>query len=333
MKHHDEPFYRRIISDAWHIAWHHKHLWVFGFFATLIGFGAVTNPLFNASDRVFEKLPMLMGGQGAYAFPGLATFRAVMLASPFPLLAFVVALLVLSLFCGVFAWMTYVSVGAIISSVRKIERGGDPHFADEVKAGTQTFWPVLGVNLFTQLFLYAMFMLVASSLRMFMTDGSVWRGLFYVGTFMAFTLLAVGASIAAVYASCEVVAKGRSMRAALETGASLAWRHWLLSFELAVTLMVSVIAVGIATIIVALIGSVPFIFMIFVAAALKIPAVSAMVVVTALVVMVGLIVVAGSFLTAFQAAAWTLMWSSIESKKHAPPKLVRLARKHLPFLA
>ena len=332
MKKQDEPFYRQIISDAWSIARQHKHLWVFGFFATIIGFGGVMDPVFNGSDHIYSFLPGMMGGRGIHFIPGFATFRAVILSSPAPLVAFVICLTVMAFFAAVFAWMTYVSVGALVGSVRKIERGGDPHFSDEVKLGTQKFWPVLGVNLFAQLFVLALFMLTASALRQLLIEGGYVPGVFYLGTFIVFTIIAIGSLISAVFATCEVVAKGRSVREALHAGVRLTTDNWLASIELALALLAVSIAVGLAAIVVALVASVPFIFMIIVASAAKAPIASTIVVTTAAVLMIVLIVLVGSFITSFQTAAWTLLWGRIESKKHTQPKLIRLARKHLPFL-
>ena len=45
------PLYRRIINDAWRIAWENKQLWLFGFFVTFIGFGGVSEVFFKAYDK------------------------------------------------------------------------------------------------------------------------------------------------------------------------------------------------------------------------------------------------------------------------------------------
>lgn len=334
MKHHDQPFYRRIIADAWRIAWQHKHLWVFGFFATMIGFGGVTDPVFSASDRIFSMLPGLMND--AYplqGIPGLTTFRAVMQTSPFPALTFILFLTGMAFFATIFAWMIFVSVGALVGSVRKIERGGDPHFSDEVKLGTERFWPVLGTNLFIEMFVFVLFMLTASTLRQLMRDAGLLHGLFYVGTFIVFTMLSAGASIVAVYATCEAVSKGRKMREAISSGVRQLVDHWLVAVELAIGLFVAGLLIGLASVLVTMVLSVPFIFMMIVAIAIKVPVASTIVVMTAAALMIAMIVLVGSFITVFQTAAWCLLWSEISHSKPAPPKLIRLARKHFPFLA
>ena len=42
--------YREIIRKALRISWEHKHLWIFGFFAGLIGFGGIADVVMNVYD-------------------------------------------------------------------------------------------------------------------------------------------------------------------------------------------------------------------------------------------------------------------------------------------
>src|SRR5690606_771968 len=75
----------------------------------------------------------------------IATVRTLIQFSPDPSLALAIFALLALLLLAVFTWMTVVSVGALVSDTRKISRGGEPTFADGVKAGVESFWPLLVV--------------------------------------------------------------------------------------------------------------------------------------------------------------------------------------------
>lgn len=332
MPKHSAPFYRRIVTDAWRIAWQHKHLWVFGFFATTVGFGGVSETLIGGSDRVSSMLPGMMYGQhAAQALPGMTTFKETVLASGMPFVATLLLLLVIGLFLAAFGWMIYISIGALVSGVRKIERGGDISFEDGISSGASRFWQVLGVNVWTSLFIFVCFVLTTSALREFLMTGVVWRGLFYVGVFASFSILSIGASIVAVLATCETMLKKRNVHDAIFAAIDLVGKHWLVVIETTIALFFTSMVIGLIGVAIAAVISLPFLFMLFITAAVGSQAASVLVITMAASVMIVLITLAGSLVTTYQAAAWTLLWSEISSSKPVP-KLLRLAWKHFPFL-
>lgn len=319
------PFYRRILSDAWRIAWHHKHLWVFGFFATLIGFGAVTEVFFNSYERTADALPIAAsGGTLAALIPGLTTMKAIVAYSPYPALSLLIFFVVLTLLFSVFAWMTLVSVGALVIGARKIARGGEPTFGDGVKAGAEKFWPLLGVNVLSKLVILLAYVMTGANLYILMKDRTVTSGLFYIGSFIIFTAVSFVASLAAVYGSINVAVKGDKLEKSVNGALDLIAEHWLVSLEMAVLLLVASLAIGVAAALGALVLSVPLIFLIVIAAIFKAQAaVYAIMTLTAIMLLV-VVVCLGAFLTTFQASAWTLLWSELSERKPAS-KLLRLA--------
>lgn len=318
------PFYRRIVTDAWKIAWSHKHLWVFGFFATLIGFGGVTEVFFNAYERTADALPMA-AAQGSITalIPGYTTIKAIIAFSPYPLLSLVIFTVALTLMFSVFAWMTVVSVGGLISGVRKISRGGEPTFGDSIKAGAERFWQLLGVNLLAKIVILLALLLTGANLFVLMQERTVVSGLFYVGSFIVFTAISFVASLASVYGSLNVMAKNEPVEKSINGALKLIGEHWLVSIEMAVVLFLTSLAAGLAVAFAALILSVPLIFLLAVAAMLKASvAVYGIMALTAVMLLV-MVVALGSFLTTFQTSAWTLLWSEL-SERRPTSKLHRL---------
>lgn len=318
------PFYRRIVTDAWKISWHHKHLWVFGFFATLIGFGGVTEVFFNAYERTANALPMA-AAQGSIMglIPGLTTIKAIISYSSYPALSLLIFFVVLSLLFAVFAWMTVVSVGGLLTGIRKISRGGEPTFGDDIKAGSERFWRLLGVNALAKIVILLALLMTGANLFVLMRERTMVSGLFYVGSFVVFTAVSFVASLASVYGSLNVMAKDEPVEKSVNGALKLIGEHWLVSLEMAVILFVASLAVGLLVALGTLVGSVPLIFMIVVASVLKArAAIYAIMALTAVLLLI-MVVCLGSFLTTFQASAWTLLWSEL-SERRPMSKLHRL---------
>lgn len=333
MRHSTAPLYRRLVADAWRIAWDHMHLWVFGFFATVVGFGGVTESLARGSDKVYALLPgMIEGSAKAKEMPGLYTLRAIVEQSGGSGLMLAVSLLIMLGCTLVFAWLVYVAIGALVSGIRKIERGGDSDFQSGLKAGMERVWPVFGVNFWASLFVFVCFVLTASTLEDFLKNGAVWQGMAYIGVYATFALLTVAASIAAVLATCEVVIRKRGVREAIYAALDLLAEHWLVAFEMAVLLFFASLGIGLASLAIGAVVIAPFIFMMFLAQLAASAAAVTVVQILANVVMMVLVAVAGSLITTFQAASWALLWSEFEGGKPAA-KLHRLARKYAPWLA
>jgi hypothetical protein len=319
------PFYRRILTDAWRIAWHHKHLWVFGFFATLIGFGAVTEVFFNSYERTADALPLAASsGTLSALIPGLTTIKAIVSYSPYPALSLLIFFVVLSLLFAVFAWMTLVAVGALVIGARKISRGGEPTFGDGVKAGADKFWRLLGVNLLSKIVILLAYVMTGANLYILMKDRTVMSGLFYIGSFIIFTAVSFVASLGAVYGSINVAVKDEPLEKAVNSALDLIAEHWLVSLEMAVLLLIASLATGVAAALGTLVLSVPLIFLIVIAAVFKAQAaVYAIMTLTAVMLLV-IVVCLGAFLTTFQSSAWTLLWSELAERKPSS-KILRLA--------
>ncbi len=325
-------FYQRIITDAWRVAWQHKHLWVFGFFATSVGFGGVTEALFSSSDKVYAFFPAIASGKtGLQMIPGIAAMQTIVKFTSFPILSILLFLVMMGLFVGVFLWMGNVAAGALVSSVKKIEKGAEPTFSEGLKAGSEKFWRVLGANILTQPIIFVGSLLTTTTLNVLILDHTVASGIFYVGTFILFVLLAVSASVAAVYSTCFVVNKNQPLVPALFAGWKLLHDHWLVTLEMAFFLFLSSLGIGLSAVLASLIISVPFIFLLLIVSMMHLSAASTLVLMVASGLMLAMIVCVGSFITVFQVSAWTLLWGEM-TERQPLSKLRRLARHISPHL-
>jgi hypothetical protein len=311
-------FYRRILSDGWAIAWQHKQLWIFGFFATLLGFGGAFEAFFGTLRQAADALPGAAAQGSLSAFvPGFASVRAMILFSPTPALALAIFILLALLLGAVFAWMTVVSVGALVSDTRKISRGGEPTFADGVKSGTESFWPLLVVNVAVKVVEFLALAVTAMNLHALLRDGSVWSGFAYVGSYIALAVITFIASMIAIFGSIIVVAKKDHPSHAVPAAWKIVREHWLVMLEMSVLLVVASLAIGIAGTLPVLLLSVPLIFLIAVASSMGATvAVSSLFGLTAALLIVGAACV-GALVTTFSTAAWTLLWSELAERTPA----------------
>lgn len=325
MHHNDDTsFYRRTLSDAFRLSWQHKHLWILGFFATFLGFGGVYDVMVNLYEKSAEALPSAaMLRSPLLLLPGYATLRTLIDFSPYPALSLLLFFILGSLTFALFAWFTVASLGGLIGSVRKIQQGGDPHFADGIKIGANKFWPLLAINLAAKLVSVCAFFFTGVNLYVVMTNRTPITAAFYVGSFIVFTAVAIAAALTAIYASIYAVIKNMPAGEAMKRGWSLFCTHWLVSLEMTLLLFVANLGVGLLAILAFLVLAVPIFFLFLVATLLQMSGlVTALFLLTAVAAIVVAVMFA-SFYTTVQISAWTLLWSELNDKKPVS-KLFRL---------
>jgi hypothetical protein len=312
------PFYRRLLADAWNIAWMHKHLWVFGFFATIVGFGGVTEVFFHAYDKASETLPVAMTQAAMFAgLPGGDTVRLIASYAPYPVVILVLFGVIGVLLAVVFVWMTTVSIGALAAGTRKISRGGEPNFGDLVKVGSESFWKLFAINVTARVVIFLSLFITSINLFSLMMDRGGVSEFFYFCSFVVFTAISFVASLTAVLGSISLMARGGNAERAVVDALTIIRDHWLVCFETAILLLITNVVVGVAAAIIAVILCVPFIFLIVIAAVLKASgAIFALITLTG-AFLVAAVVLLGSFLTTFETAAWTLLWNDLSNRNAA----------------
>lgn len=322
------PLYRRIITDAWHIAWGHKHIWFFAFFATFIGFGGVSEVFFGIFKRSSN---VLLGGNAeltaAYFLPGLPAIRALIQFSPNPLVSVLVFTLIMGLLTAFFAWIVMVSIGALITSVRKIAKGRDIRLPDALKVGAEKFWPVFGVNAMAKIVVGASFLLTGTNL-IYTTSNSPISVLLYIVSFVLFTTIAVTVSLVAIFSTNFVVLKDERIMRALDKGWIMLSRHWLICIEMTLVLFVASILLGITALIGALVASVPIIFLILLTLTIGLQNIAFVIVMFGMGIALIALALLASLITSFQVASWTILWEELLDKRRIPHLQHIIARLH-----
>jgi hypothetical protein len=320
------PFYRQILGDAWKLSLTHKHLWLFGFFATFIGFGGVSEVMFGIYDRMTQVLPHVVGLKESplLLVPGFSMIRAMLSMSPYPAVSLVIFLAIISIMFVIFATVVSVAAGGLVGSIRKIERGAEPTLAEGVKIGFEAVVRVFAVNALAKLSVFLLFLLTSANLVHLLADRSLVSGFFYLTSYVLFTLIAVVIAVISVYATVATVIEKLPVIPAIANGLQLMRKHWLVNIEMIIVLLFINVGFSLAALLLAMVFSVPLVFIFLFAAMLKSTAMMTTIMTLTALTFIVLVVLIGSFVTTFQASAWTLMW--LRLTKHRPtPKIIRLA--------
>lgn len=317
--------YRRIVIGAWQTAWRHKHLWLFGFFATFAGFGGIYEVLFRTQDQLINIMPAADWMRNPfYLVPGAAMFRALVAFSPNPLFTVMLFLAVVTLVSAVFIWTITVAIGALIGSTDVISRGSDADFAAGVRVGMANFWRVFGINALAKIVIALGLLLTGTNLFSLLKDGSYTSGGFFMLSFVLFLALAIVASVMAVYASMHAVLDNTCFNASLARAWKTFKENWLVSLEMAAVLLVVNLLVAAAAVLILLVLSVPAIFLFMLASAANSTTLLLSLMTAFAVMLLIALVIYGSFMTTFQVAAWTLLWKEL-AQKRPRARLLRLS--------
>lgn len=317
------PLYRRIIKDAWHIAWVHKHLWVFGFFATFLSFGGVSEVLFGIFDHTSGTRPDAVHFGTLGILPGIAALHGVARLSPVPVVSVVLYLALLATFIGLFAYVVSLAIGGLIHGIRKVERGGEPTFSEGIEGGKAHVWQVFSANLLSKAIIALAFILTGANLVLYLGNATIIGGLFYLASFVIFTGIAVFAAVTGVYATMSIVIDKTPFEKAWPQAWHLAKDNWLVSLEMVALLTLANITVAILALFGAMVLSVPLIFLFLVGALIQSQVFMVFMIALSVAALLSLLLLICSFMTTFQVAAWFLLWKELAAKPPVP-NLIRL---------
>jgi hypothetical protein len=215
-------------------------------------------------------------------------------------------------------WITCVSVGGLIGSIRKIERGGSPHFSDGMKVGSDNFWKILVLTLITKVAIGATMFLLVADLGAMLAQRSYLNDFMYVLSFALFSIVAVAVTIVGVFAACFMVVKGHGLLKALEDGWKLLNDNWLASLEMLCVLLATDVFVGFISLVLLAALTAPAVFLFVVSTLAKWRTLMFMfTALTATAILLSAVII-GSFYTTLRTAIWTLFWVELAEKQRSP---------------
>ena len=144
--------YREILKQAWKISWKNKILWFFGFFASLISFGAelkIFSRAFSQESglKIINNIGLFIK-TGIFSKNALYNLSYLIKTEPWSAILLFLILIVTLAISLFFIWLATTSQISIIDAVKKINKEDKEkiNIKDQIKKSKNKFWPVLGMN-------------------------------------------------------------------------------------------------------------------------------------------------------------------------------------------
>ncbi len=317
--------FRDVLKRAFQTVKTHKFLWVFGFFASFLGLGGEFESLTRdytsigqTSSRILDLRTMMEGG---VIWTILANIRDAFSTQPVQAFFFILMIVVVGL---VLLWLAIVAQIALFDSVNKINKNQPANHRDGFIVGNRYFMPVLVLNVIVKVILYGLLVIIGLPLiSWLLVKDNLWGGFIFVFLlfFIYIPLTAVVAFIIK-YAVAYIVIQGKRASEAMRLAWELFKKNWLVSFEMALVVLVMGVIYGLAIVLVLGLIAVPFALIGI--AAMFFGSGTGLIVALTLGAIAWFIAVAfmGGVFVSYQYTAWTLLFLKLVEDK-APSKLMR----------
>lgn len=319
-------FYRATLRRAWQITARHKKLWIFGFFAALLGNGGEYEFLLNQFGNISKNdwgvaggLLAFLGSSGQNGWMMITKLAQNLPTAAFATLGVIVVLAILAL------WLAVSAQGALIKGVVEVEGGAEINFNSLFRAGRERFWPLLAIVIasrFLAVFILAVIGAPLMALWLLASGNAAALGLTFLALVLAaplFILFSLIAKLAAAYQMTE----GGSWRKSFTSALALFANHWLVMVETALLLFIINLIVGLLFVAAIALIAAPFLLLAYFFAGQGQTMLVALLAELGAALFVIFLVLFGSALATFQNSAWTVLFLRIRRERHMP-KLLRI---------
>jgi len=232
-----EPNYREALVKGWHLAWHHKSLWVFGLFAAFLGQMGIFEYLVQAvvganklqTPSAFVYIPQMFNRFNLADFVGL-------FHTSVDRIIWLVWLIVIVL--GATVLLTFVSVvsqGTIVHNTAKSIGGLHIKLVEVEKSwheSRQHFWRLFGLNLIRKILTIFFVSFVVWGMWNASFEPRVGDMLLFIIIFLLATIMGMVLYLWLIYAVGYVVVEEKKLLEAMRMAWRLFTRHWLVSLEI-----------------------------------------------------------------------------------------------------
>ena len=318
------PTYRAILKKALTITFSHKKLWLLGFWVALLGNGGeyeiflkntrqMSATVFDASDipAFFTAHELLK--------PITAAIKNIFIAEEM-----VINLLTVLMFAGL-VYLTIMAQGTLIISIYSRYTNQKHLLKEQWIELRKKFWTLLFTNVIIKGIGLIAALLISLPVLLLLSRAINIPFTFAVGitAFLIFTPLAIIASFLLKYTLLFILIKGKEPRSALVGSVKLFAKYWLISLENAFLLFIINFFIGILTFGIVILISFPFVATLGVSTyPLALPEGHYATIIAWIALVVGPIV--GSILSVFQYSTWTLLFTTLTSRKIMHSKLARV---------
>jgi hypothetical protein len=315
--------YRDIIKQSWKISWKNKYLWFFGFFASIISFGAefkVLSKSINQEQGIKMLNDTLMFFKtGIFSKTALLNMIELIKTEPMSAIAILSIMIFIIAFALFFLWLATVSQISIINSVKNLVKGtkDETRIKKNIKKANKKFWPVLSMNIIIGIIINGVTLLISYLLVLSLIKESSVLNFVYALLFVLMIPLILIASFVFKYAIAYIVVEGKKFRKSLKDAWKLFKENWMISIEMAITLFfINIIAMFVISAITLLI------LMLFIGLAMTSSVFVASpqvlfwtLLVLAILISMAVMIIGGAIINTFQISSWTNLFLKIKDKK------------------
>jgi hypothetical protein len=320
-----EPLYRPVLREAFQVSWKEKRLWVLALLAGILLSGSVYDGLWRIMNAVSPQasLTTVVGffwSQAATSWGGtrlsdvlIGSLHVFQLSAFFLVIGFAIASL--SIICQ----------GALTFALGS-GRTGKAKIKESLTIGARSFWPVLVLNVLALAILLAVRALLAMCVVMAASAGTFATAILYIVVFIVFALLVTATVIIQIFALNAMILQGSTLSQAIQRGATLLQRHWVIAFETAVLLFLISCAAWALAILMEGLLSVPMLVLFFISASISSAALFSASLFLMIALFFAILLVIGGWLVTLQYATWTRLYRRL-GEGGAVPKIHRWVRE------
>ena len=325
--------YRDILKKAWKVVKCSKNLWFFGLFVAPLANGGVfellyrsitLEPLqtkniavaflndlsrFSLIDSVVVLVRTILSGQEGQGAPLLL-------------------LTLVAIGSVVLAWLTIVSLDALVSGAKRSLGGDAPTIREGLVIGHTSFWNIAAVVAVGMIVINFVFTFIRAVLSINIGIAYPWTTIAEIAAFVILLAAIVFVYFIAFYTIAFIVLKRAPIRSALSQGYELFMRYWLVNIELSALLFVLTLVAGLlGTAVIKLFAELPLSYLVYLGTASRLLPASVAVSYILQTVVALLMMLLWAMISVFQLASWTALFGQLTKKTVAvESKTVRVGR-------
>lgn len=317
----DTALYRPILKKSWQITKKFKNLWFFGLFAAILGVGgeyeilsrAITNPqteggIINQIRRSFElgwqEGLTAVGGGGFWS-----NLWSAITNNPQAMGTALVVFILTTILAIFLFWLAIISQIGLIRNITLIHQNKKATLNEGIDFAIKNFWPVLFINILMKLAVFILFFILGREIIL-LTRGDAVSLIIYFLSFVIFITIVFVIYFLLRYQIYYLLLQQQKFNQALKSAWQLLKNNWLVSLEMAFFLFVIyLLAVIIATFIIALLFAAPFVVVYFFP--ILSPLIGQIILATSALLIIAIVIFTFSIVSVFQWAAWTILFDRL----------------------
>lgn len=227
-----EPKYNDALKAGLRLAWHHKPLWVYGFFVSILGQFGIFEFLSKMTLAARGETPSSLFWYFYSSLSGIKFSDIYLSVSQWSWLFWAATFL----FCFLiaFIYIAVVSEGALIHNAALFFESKEKKHETSIKSwhhSSKYFWEIFSLNLIKKILLSVMIFLLVLFLAKILFYNFWWTNLLFIITFLLVSILGMVLSFLMIYAVSYVVIGNKKIKDAVLSSWNLFKKHWLVSFE------------------------------------------------------------------------------------------------------